>query len=365
MPAKTRTVTTPTEVSSDTIREDLQSMCRAHFKGLRTLVVERRNRGAGSGPLPTVVDVERDPAETDDECIASVVDEVIKIIDRDAARPRGRGANPANVGQVLQWEGAVLLFGDAPKKSGARKPLDTLEVVIEDPDSFRAATYQDEAVAIMKETRLFFTDAAKGIVTIYNSLGKREKHQAQMFKAMATGQAKLSKSSAKWKFKERQEQEETERADIAARERTAKRNFFWSAVKTFGENWADVGEIWSRYYTQGRKPGDAPPPPPTQPTEEECAAVFGGKYSDTFERQYNTPEGPRSLRTVVAEMCSEPDFERRRELSKLFLIVAAQIPDAQKTLRAALVAAVEEKRAQAIVAWLALPVSFVPPTEKK
>ena len=354
MPGKTRIVTTPTDATYDTLDGDLRTFLRKNLEGVQSLVVERRNRGPSSGPLPQVVDVDRDAGESDEDLVSSLVDELLPVIRRDAVKPRGRGPHP-NAGVVAQWEGAVLAYGNAAKK-GKPKLLDTLLVEIENPEHL--ATVESEGIAIMKEARGFFSDATKGLVAVYGALGKREKYQAKMFKAMATGQTALSKSSAKWKFRERREQEETERADIGARERTAKRNFFWSAIESIGVEWKDVGEIWSRYYTAGRKPGDPAPPPPTKPTEDECRKIFGGRHSEVFERQYDTGEGRQSLRTVVATMVAEPDFERRRVLSRIFLAVALQIADAKNLLRQALLEHVNEQRAQAIVAWLALPVTF-------
>lgn len=351
----------------DTVSEDLRRICRKHLGALRTLVVQRRNRGPLSAPLPSVVDVERDPSESDEDLLSSIVDDTLAIIRRDALKPRGR--NTPNAGTIAQWEGDVILLGDAvvdekkkakprdDSKPARQKELDRLPIEIEDPEAM-AQTIESQTVAIMKEARLLLAGERAGIVSIYDALGRREKHQAKMFKSMAQGQASTSKGTAKYHYLERREAEQTEREDIAARERTAKRNFFWSAVETFGENWHDVGEIWSRYYTQGRKPGDPPKPAPTKPTPDECDRIFGGTHSETFEKVYDTSEGKQSIRSVVAQMIAEPDFERRRAWTKVFLQVGMQIPNAKNVLKQALLEHVDEDRAQAIIAWIALPVSF-------
>lgn len=321
-----------------------------HIRGVKKLVVERRNRGIGSGPLNQEVIADRDADESDESLAESLAEAALSIIRRDSVVPRSR--NSPIKGQIGPWEGVVLLYTDA------KKAVATLPILIEDPSSEVSA--EAEMVAMAGELRKTFAAMAQGVVTIYGALGRREKHQAKMFKAMATGQAQLSKSASKWKFKERQAHEETEQADIAARERTAKRKFFWEAVESIGVEWKDVGEIWSKYYTMNRAPGDPKKKPPVKPTPEECAKVFGGPKHEIFEKQYPCDDGEmRSLRSIVGEMIAEPDLSRRHQLAKLLVQVGAKIPDSKSELQAAFLGAgLLPERIMEIVAWLSLPITF-------
>lgn len=347
MPARIDVQKDGLEASWDDVRGDMLSMCRKHAKGVHVLVVNRLDRGPGTGPLKSRVYADRDEAETPEELAASLTDETMKLIVRDAMRPRGRGAK--NPGEIGPWVGSVQLFDKAE-----RKPLDTLAIHIEDPQG--VVTAESEIVAMMKEQRAFFTNMNTGVVAIYTALGKREKQQAKLFGALAKAQGRMSKSAARWKYKTVKEQEKTERDDVGSRERIAKSKFFWSAMETGLAEWVDVAEIWSKFYTVDRKPGEPRPAPPTRPTHEECTSIFS--KDEIFEKQYPTDEGDKSVRAVVAEMIVEPDVARRIVLAKLLVRVAAQIPNALARLEAAIVSAIEsEARRRSIVAWLRLPIT--------
>lgn len=348
MPARVEVQKDGLDTSWEDVRGDLQSICRRHFKGLHVLVVNRADRGPASGPLKSKIWCEPDDGENTDELVASLVDEALNIIRRDSLRPRGR--DTPNAGRIGSWSGSVAFFAKDEKK-----PLDVYEIHIEDPSV--VATMESEVVAMMKEFRLLFGGINSGLVSIYSALGKREKQQAKLFGAVAKSQSKLSKNGAKYKYKAQREHEETEREDIGARERTAKRKFFWSAVESIGVEWKDVGEIWSKYYTLGRKPGDPPQKPPQKPTTEECAKVFAS--DDIFEKPYNTSEyGEVSIRAIAAQMIAEPDFTRRQLLAKALTEIGKQIPDVKTKLGNALIAALGPERALEVVAWFSLPVTF-------
>jgi hypothetical protein len=355
MPATIQADGTQEDATLDTLREDLRTILAAHCKDLTRLVVERRNRGPASGPLSKKILVKRGDEETDDELVGSCVDQTFAVIMRDARVPRGRGPHP-NAGLVGPWEGAVLVF----VKKDAKKPIDTLPVHIEYPEELLAPSVDSELVKMASAFTKSNEAMATKLIAIYGQLGKREKHQARMFKAMAIGQVGLSKSASKYKYREAKEREETERADIAARERTARRKFFWEAVESIGVEWKDVGEIWSKYYTHNRSPGDGKKtPPPTRPTEEECKKIFEGSQREHFERQHTLSDGSTtSVRALVAQMIAEPDFSRRQALAKLLTECSSKIPDREKVLRAAFgESKIDAERAMSIIAWLSLPIT--------
>lgn len=356
MPATIQADATTEDATLDTIREDLQTILTTHCKALTRLVVERRNRGPASGPLSKKILVKRGDDETDEELVSSCVAQVLSVVMRDARVPRGRGPMP-NAGLVGPWDGAVLLFG-----KDAKKPLDTLPVHIEYPEELLAPTPESELVKMANANTKLVEGVGTKLVAIYRELGKREKYQAQMFKAMARGQVGLSKSAAKYKYRSQREHEETERADIAARERTAKRKFFWEAVESIGVEWKDVGEIWSRYYTHTTTTADGEKKKkeaPKRPTADECDKIFGGKQREHFEQQHTLADGTTtSVRAIVAQMLAEPDFARRQVLAKQLTECSSKIPERESVLRAAFAGAkIDTERALSIIAWLSLPIT--------
>lgn len=350
MPVKSEVANDGLVTTQDDLRGDMHSICTTHAKAVRTLVVNRLDRGPASGPLKTRLKVERDAAESEAELVEAMVDAVMKLVMRDAMRPRGRGASPENVGTVGAWSGELVLLDKAGKKLGS-----PLKIDIEDPSE--GPSRESELVSILKEVRLLYAGERAGLVAIYGALGKREKQQAKLFGAVAKSQSRLSKSAGKYKYRTEKERQQTEREDIAARERSAKRKFFWEAVESIGVEWKDVGEIWSKYYTVGRKPGDPKKKPPQKPTLDELTSVFS--RDEVFEKHFSTTdEGVTSMRTLAAQMIAEPDFERRRTLSRAMAEIGKQIPDIRAKLETAMLAALTPQRALEIAAWFKLPVTW-------
>jgi len=353
MPAREVLSTETVNGSLESFEDHLRSIARKHAKALTGVRIERRNRGAGSGPISEAVEVERDDGETDDELVESVVVRVVAVVKRDAARARGR--NTPNAGRVASWCGVVVLL-DSRGKTKKERELAEIPLDIEDPDAF--VSIENEAAMLVKSARELV--AAFGATTVNHERVwvSREKQLAKRDKQYAKAMQRLSgalKSSGKWDYRKRKEREKTERSNEKHRARQAKSKHIWEAVESVGSDYKEVATIFATWWTTHATPGGPPPAPPMPPTPAEVAEVLGDH--EQFEKRYDLAGESVSVKALVAEMLAQQDARQRMRLGKLLLALLNAMPAADaQLLKLCMVSKLGKKRALEVATWLSLPV---------
>jgi hypothetical protein len=353
-------------VSIDRFAEQLRGNLHKYLKGARGVVIERENRGAGSGRLVEHIEIDPNDGKPADETIDEAVKLTLEIIHRDASAPLGRTAKRA--GQVIPWQGVATIVDDKQKPLGA-----PLKVKIEDPDAF--TSYELEGVALLKTARELVGGMADAVVKIYNASARRDRAVAKMVATTAKASSKTNRKAGKWAYRSEKERERTERNrdDQQARQRMSANR--WDAWEAISAEYKDVAEIWSRYWTRNRKPGDPAPPPPEKPTAAEIENVFTDETIDgprvpaldgALEIEIECP--PKitgtgkaehcNARKLVAEMIVETDAKRRMQLARRLGYVTAHWPQATKnSFKLRVLEKLGMERAEEVAAWLSLPVA--------
>jgi len=226
----------------------------------------------------------------------------------------------------------------------ARVPLD-LEG--EAPDVMTKARAETDTMASQART---IDGLGAALVKIANAKAS----DAEAMSKMITAVSDMHRADAKWNYKMEKERQETEREEIKERANTTRAKARWDVFETLIEEYKDVATIWSQWFTAARKSGDGIAPS-NPPTDDEIAKVF---TDDRFEQPITLDDGQDySVRSVVAEMRSEPDRKRRILLAKRLTAVLNHLPKAvQDDLRATMIRVLGQERALEIAVWLSLPI---------
>ena len=347
MPAKTVIATDVANTSVEDLERHLQSICRKHLKALHEIRVERRNRGLGSGPISSTIEVGRDDGETDDELLRSTVDEVVKLVTRDAQQPRGR--NTKNAGRIAAWEGDVVLMdAKSPPKELARVP-----VSIEDPEAF--ASFELEGIALIGAAGKLVDGMRKIVVDLGTTFVKREKAMNKLVRQVAKSSARVSKSAAKWHYKTEKVAAEAASSEARATQAAQQTRARMEALASLGDSMQDTLKVWSEFIIRSkeRKPGEPKPSPPARPTQAELDAFFG---DEAFEVDVDVGGERHNARSVSAQMIAESDFQQRFALSKILVAVLKSYPEeVQQRMVARGVQVLGMARALELKAWFSAP----------
>jgi hypothetical protein len=319
------------EATFDSVRNDCTVLLRQHAERVTGVRIERRRQGSGAGPLAEEIEVVRDTSESLDEHVAGIVDLVMKVIQKDAERPRTRG-------KVGPWLGAVILLSRIEKKP----EIATLEVRIEDPDDLMSL--ETESVQIVNVVKGFLSQMCKEMVGIMAAAKEREQANAELVVGVSKSVGRESEARYKfdWRMQKSRERMHRHRVDETSKIHRARAR--WETIGDAAHDYKDVIENLTEYFTYGRRVGDPSPGTPTRPTQEEIDKVL---RDEPFDK----------LRAIASEMIAETDAGRRGALSKQFRETMRNLDDAhQDTLRSRILAELGPARAKEILAWLHLPI---------
>lgn len=307
----------------------------------------RRVSGRKPAPLrqtvTTIVEPGEDPASVYRQCAIDMLDVIVTTA---SGEP---------------WAGIVEIIGEADERKGGRPPiLATVKVKLDDTgDASPKPTRDSELTGVLGALKSIIEGMGVSIVKIANAKGAQEEATARLYTEIADSQRKLMSADRKWDYKIEKERQETEREVESGRASAAKSRAFWDAFESTAVEYKDLVEIWSRYYTQNRKPGDPGRAAPKAPTIDEIGRVMA---DETFEKETlivdEDGQSTHSMRGLVAEMIAEPDFKRRLSLAKrLRLVLVAQDKETQDALKLKMLSELGAERAQEVAAWLSLPVT--------
>lgn len=353
MPAKIVIDTGAATSAYEPARDHLQSICTRHHKSLTRIVLERRNRGPASGRIPESIVAKREAGETVDAFVDSLVEETIKLIQKDSIKPRGRGPSAGIIGA---WSGRIVLL-DETKTKKDEKELDSMLVDIEDPEAFQSV--EAEHLAFIREMRATLKSYGDVTVSIARAYAKREKAISKLVVGVAKSSGKSHRAAGRWAFRITREQEKTKReesADARKTERSTRRTEAFESVVT---EYKEEVENWSAYFRdQIKSKGGLVP---KRPTEEEAKKIFDANEDEA--RRYDVEvviDGVTyTLRKLVAEIMAEKSRPRRLSLAKTLREVIKRYPEETlKTLGARAIMALGEPRATEILRWLQKPVSW-------
>jgi hypothetical protein len=259
------------------------------------------------------------------------------------------------------WRGEVELLGDAydggGRRAGQPKVLATIPIKLDSGAPAPKPKREDEITSVI--TSLSKTIDGLGAVLVKVGQSKADEVQAyaNMVKAVADSVTERTSADRKWDYKIERERQETDRMREEQLGKASRSRAMWEAFDSIGTEYKDIFEIWSKYYTRGRSPGDPANPPPSRPTAAEVAQVFdapnltidGTPFSEVFD----------PMRAIISEMIAEADPKRRAQLARgpLRDALASLTPNAQQALKLRMLGVLGEKRCEEVAAWLTLPVS--------
>lgn len=352
--------------SIEAFSEHLRSICLKHEAKVTRVRIERRNRGAGSGPISSSVAVVRDTENPDapGEVVDQLVDKVVAIIRRDSGVPRGRETK--NAGKVAAWHGAAVLLDESKSKS---KPTVLDEATLELDDPAEHWNPENELISITRVMTDGYAKMSAATGNLHRWSAQREKAQAKrdreiarLFKAFGKMMGKGSKYDAKARRKEAEKDIEVERARAEA----SKSKYFWGAVETTGEAWHDVALAWTNYYTAPKEPGEGERGMPRPPTHDELEKVCTTPDPrdpkaprvaiEDFERRVELDGEQVSVRSLLGEVIAESDVKRRKGLTGKLLALFNRAPAVAMLFKARVVGELGAARARELAAWLQLPV---------
>lgn len=353
MPATTVTDTEQPSDSELDAADAIREQVRKYITDVRELrAVPARKADQRARPLaekvPVVIDRQEDLDALSEDCTRRILD-----IIRTAAN-----------GET--WRGEVHLLGD----NGAnhrRVVIKAVPVLIEGdtPSTSKPTTRESETVAVlkacadtMKSQQTTIDGLGKALVTTANALSDEKNAHAKMFKRMTKVAGRVLRGDRKWKYKMRKESEKTDRQREKSRERAAATHARWDAFEVATTEYKDVIEIWSRYFTRGRKPGDPTRPPPTRPTVDELKKIFDPTEEITVDgRPFREVFDP--IRAIISEMISESDVKRRIEIAKEQLVptIKKLSNTAKDAMKLRILQQLGMDRAEEVSAWLSLPVT--------
>lgn len=335
----------------DAFQMHLSSICTKHYDELTRVVIERRNRGAGSGRISSSVKLKKEPDDDKVDEVAKLVDKVVDIIRRDANLPRGRDTPMA--GKVGPWQGAAVLLNE--NKSGTKQVLDEAPLSIVDPE---VAFSSERALGEMTNAMVKgYAEMSKATGNLHRWSAKREKQQskrdretARLFKEVG----KMMRGASKYDYKARKREARRDERVEEARASSSRSKYFWQAVTETGESWHDVAKAWTDYFTAPREPGAPERGMPRAPTKAELDKVLGS--IEDFERRVELDGEQVSVKTLLAEIIVERDVQRRKELAQRLLALFNRAPAVGMLFKARVVGELGAERARELAAWLELPV---------
>lgn len=259
-------------------------------------------------------------------------------------------------GQPIKCD--VELLSDPPSddKRGRAIVIATIAVEISGEGPQPKPTRESEIVGMLAQFNKTIEGLSGAVIRIANARASEAESLANMINAVSTSVTDRSKADMKWQYKIEREREETQRERERLNQATVRSRAMWGAIETWAEEWSEVGEILSRYFTAGRKPGDPPKPNPKPPTLEELRKVFeapdivieGRSLSEVFD----------PIRALIAEMLAEPDVQRRFVIAKdrLKRTMEAIPIGARNTMQMRMLQLLGAERAQEIMTWCLYPV---------
>jgi hypothetical protein len=339
MPVNPVTDTEDTSEKAESAAEDVARAIVQHAAAVRTLRAQRkRGPKARSPALTTRIEVQIDPEEIPEEIAREAADAIMKVIENDAAGE--------------QWSGFVDLLGDNTRFGKARVIASVgVELDGEHVPSPAVAKARAESDSMAAQAKTI-EGLGAALVKVANAKASDAEAMAKIFATLGD----VHRSDRKWDYKMEKERQETEREEIKERAATTRAKARWDAFETLLEEYKDVAEIWSKWFTMHHKPGDKMKPPPSPPTKAEIDAVF---VDERFEMKVTLDNGEEhSVRATVAEMLVEPDRRRRVLLAQRLAKVLNHLPkDVQAALKARMLEVLGMERAIELAAWLSLPVS--------
>lgn len=264
------------------------------------------------------------------------------------------------------WKGEVHLMGDAAANH-RRVVIKSVPIVLEGetPAQSKASTKDSETVQVIKaanETiRACMTTIdgmGKSLVNVSQALSSEKNAHAKMVNRITKVAGRALRGDRKWKYKVRRQEEKSDRQREKSRERAAQTHARWDAFEVAAKEYKDVVEIWSRYFTRGRKPGDPTRPPPTRPTADEITKIFdapenllveGRPFREVFDH----------IRATISELVAEDNVKRRIKIAKETLVpsINALSNNAKDAMKLRILQCLGMDRAEEISAWLSLPVT--------
>lgn len=239
--------------------------------------------------------VERGVGELDDDLIDAVTTEVLEVVDRDA------DGSP--------WIGEAHLMNDnAAKKS--ERVLTSVKLRVN--EGYELATAETEAVAVLQTVRVFMADMLDKMVKVMGAAAARESAMATMVESVAKWSSKGESRDAKYDWKAKKAEQETERQRIAEIGKTQRQKERWAGLADLGTEYKDVVSAWSDLLLELARDVKQNA---VAPTLEDVNFVFV-EHDD--------------LRALAAEMVSTADQKARLKLGAKFkrtflaLDVAAQ-----------------------------------------
>lgn len=342
MPVKRVTEANEVPESAATASEAIAKAILEHLPEVKMLRAQRKRGARARFPaLTNRPSISVDEGERPEEIAREAAEDILQIIATDADGDA--------------WAGDVALLGEATN-FGKAKVLKTIEVEIEGDDPQPKPTVQSEVIGTMAAMRETISKMGDAVVKIANAKGLEHESIAQLVASVAKSQARVEITSGKWAFRAEKEKQETERIREQAHRDAAQTKYRWEAFETFMEEAKEPITIWSKYFTQDRKPGDPKKPPPKKPTQEEMDAVFS--VAD-FEQHVSMEDGSTTtIRTVITEMVAEPDPKRRVAHARTLVQVLNRLPpEVQQALKLAFLSKLGQERALEIGAWLSLPLT--------
>lgn len=339
MPVKRVTDTNEQPETSQDATDAIRKALVSHHASVRWLRAQRKKGPRRrTPPLATKIAFEVAAAEELDDICAEAASAIMDVILADA--------------DGEQWNGDVDLLGE-DTRFGKAKVIASVDVSIEGEIVPSAASVKSRAEADA------MTSLAKTVDGLGTALVKLANAKASDAEAMSKIVAAFGESMGrdrKYEYKIAKEHEETEREDIKERAATTRAKVRWNAFETLVEEGMDVAEIWSKWLTQGRKPGEPMPDPPKPPTKEECDRVF---KDPRLETPVTLPDGASAnVHTLVREMIGEGNIKRRFLLARTLLKVLNGLPkDVADLLKVTMAVELGEKRAVEVAAWLSGPIT--------
>lgn len=335
MPIRTTIPSDAAETTLESLRADCAILIRKHLQSLTRVRIERRRQGPGGGSLPEEIEVARDPEEPEEELVAALVDEVFRLIRKDAERPRQRS------GKVGAWVGCVVLLNHLERKP----ELARIDVRIEDPDE--AVSLDSESVAIVNVVRTFLRDMCKEMVAVMGASAAREQAIAELVTGVASSSTKETRARYKYEFKKAKLDAEVREHEVDAEARvhrsTATKFMFSGLLERYQPTLDALARMWIE--SQGGKSSGASVRFPPKPTEEEILSLFP---LDVEEDPY------RDIRRVaLAMLVAEP--LSRAALQQQMIIEFNRLGNKLIEAREVAESKLGKQRVGEIVAWFRHP----------
>lgn len=344
MPARRIIPGDPSELTLDTVRNNMAALLRRHLDHATGVVIERRRQGLGAGPLAEQIEIVREPDESVDELVESVVSDALKLIEADARRPRQSGPNAGTIGP---WLGCVVIMGTHEKKGGIVE-LARVDVRIEDPDAMQ--TIDTESVALVNVVRVFLRDMCKEMVGIMAAAKDREAAIAELVVGVAKTTGKSAAVEAKYRYKEAKLAAETREHEVDAEARvhrsTATKFMLSGLLEKYQPTFDTLARVWAQQ--NATKPGPRVKMPP-RPSEQELAQVFPPPDEPHETDVY------KDIRDVAIAMLRCRDKVERGGLQSRIVIELGRLGDLLLTMQAAAEDVLGEQRVGEILAWFRNP----------